>query len=127
MFLPSQSCCAGLLQKSSPEFIHAELKLQLATIAGMFGAVPDFVGALLHVRLYPSPREPSLDAVKELTPNARSTNTARSTPLSQRLAEPKALCLVVLIAVSRAGDAGTAVNPVFVGLYDFDAKRIWEG
>ena len=125
MFLPFPKLLrAGLLRQLDPEIIHAELKLQLATFAGMFGRVPDFVDGHQHVQLYPAVRDAFLGAVKELAPKAWVRQAGRTMPLLQRLAAPKALLLDVLSAEfrARAARVGLAVNPAFAGAYDFSRK-----
>jgi predicted glycoside hydrolase/deacetylase ChbG (UPF0249 family) len=115
---------AGLLGQLDPDIIHTELKLQLATFAGMFGRVPDFVDGHQHVQLYPAVRDAFLGAVKELAPRAWVRQAGRSTPFLQRLAAPKALFLDMLSAQfrARAARAGITVNPAFAGAYDFSRK-----
>lgn len=115
---------AGLLHKLDREIIHAELKLQLATFAGMFGRVPDFVDGHQHVQLFPVVRDAFLSAVKDLAPKAWVRQAGRTAPLLQRLAAPKALFLDALSAQfrSRAKHAGITVNPAFAGAYDFSRK-----
>jgi predicted glycoside hydrolase/deacetylase ChbG (UPF0249 family) len=125
MFLPFPKLLrAGLLRQLDPEIMHTELKLQLATFAGMFGRVPDFVDGHQHVQLYPALRDAFIEAVKELAPKAWVRQAGRSTPLLQRLAAPKALFLDMLSAQfrSRAKRAGIIVNPAFAGAYDFSRK-----
>ena len=125
MFLPFPKLLrAGLLRQLDPEIIHAELKLQLATFAGMFGRVPDFVDGHQHVQLYPAVRDAFLGAVKELAPKAWVRQAGRTMPFLQRLAAPKALLLDVLSAEfrARAARVGLAVNPAFAGAYDFSRK-----
>jgi chitin disaccharide deacetylase len=125
MFLPFPKLLrAGLLGQLDPEIIHAELKLQLVTFAGMFGRMPDFVDGHQHVQLYPAVRDTFLGAVKELAPKAWVRQAGRSTPFLQRLGAPKALFLDMLSAQfrGRAARAGIAVNPAFAGAYDFSRK-----
>jgi chitin disaccharide deacetylase len=125
MFLPfAKLLRAGLLGQLDPEIIHAELKLQLATFAGMFGRLPDFVDGHQHVQLYPAVRDAFLGAVKELAPKAWVRQAGRSTPFLQRLGTPKALFLDMLSAQfrTRASRAGIIVNPAFAGAYDFSRK-----
>ena len=125
MFLPfPQLLRAGLSRRLDPEIIHSEFKLQLATFAGMFGRVPDFVDGHQHVQLYPAVRDAFLAAVKEIAPKAWVRQAGRATPFAQRLAAPKALFLDVLSAQfrTRAARAGIAVNPAFAGAYDFSRK-----
>ncbi|HLG82791.1 MAG TPA: ChbG/HpnK family deacetylase [Bradyrhizobium sp.] len=115
---------AGLLGRLDPEIVHAEMKLQLATFAGMFGRVPDFVDGHQHVQLYPAVRDAFLGAVKELAPKAWVRQAGRATPLRQRLGAPKALFLDLLSAQfrRRAARAGLRANPGFAGAYDFSRK-----
>lgn len=125
MFLPFPRLLrAGLLRRLDPDIIHAELKLQLATFAGMFGRMPDFVDGHQHVQLYPTLRDAVLAAVQEFVPQAWVRQAGRAAPLAQRLAAPKALFLDTLSAQfrSRARRAGIAVNPAFAGAYDFSRK-----
>jgi chitin disaccharide deacetylase len=125
MFLPFPKLLrAGLSRQLDPVMIHTELKLQLATFAGMFGRVPDFVDGHQHVQLYPAVRDAFLAAVKELAPKAWVRQAGRSTPFLQRLAAPKALFLDLLSAQfrARAARAGITVNPAFAGAYDFSRK-----
>jgi predicted glycoside hydrolase/deacetylase ChbG (UPF0249 family) len=115
---------AGVLGQLDPEIIHAELKLQLATFAGMFGRAPDFVDGHQHAQLFPGVRDAFLDAVKELAPTAWVRQAGRTGPLLQRLAAPKALFLDLLSAQfrARAARAGVAVNPAFAGAYEFSRQ-----
>jgi predicted glycoside hydrolase/deacetylase ChbG (UPF0249 family) len=115
---------AGLLGQLDREIIHAELKLQLATFAGMFGRVPDFVDGHQHVQLFPAVRDAFLGAVKDLAPKAWVRQAGRTAPLLHRLAAPKALFLDMLSAQfrTRAKRAGITVNPAFAGAYDFSRK-----
>jgi chitin disaccharide deacetylase len=125
MFLPfARLLRAGILARLDPEIIHAELKLQLATFAGMFGRLPDFVDGHQHVQLYPAVRDAFLDAVKELAPKAWVRQAGRNAPLMQRLSAPKALFLDMLSAQfrARAARAGITVNPAFAGAYDFSRQ-----
>ena len=125
MFLPFPKLLrAGLARQLDPVMIHTELKLQLATFAGMFGRVPDFVDGHQHVQLYPAVRDAFLAAVKELAPKAWVRQAGRATPLLDRLTAPKALFLDMLSAQfrARAARAGITVNPAFAGAYDFSRK-----
>jgi predicted glycoside hydrolase/deacetylase ChbG (UPF0249 family) len=125
LFLPySRLLRAGVLGKLDREIIRAELKLQLATFARMFGRAPDFVDGHQHVQLYPVVRDAFLDAVKELAPKAWVRQAGRSGPLLQRLAAPKALFLDILSGQfrARAARAGVKANPAFAGAYEFSRK-----
>jgi chitin disaccharide deacetylase len=125
MFLPFPKLLrAGLLRRLDAEIIHIELKLQLATFAGMFGRMPDFIDGHQHVQLYPAVRDAFLAAVKELAPKAWVRQAGRATPLLQRFAAPKAVLLDMLSAQfrARATRAGIRVNPAFAGAYDFSRR-----
>jgi chitin disaccharide deacetylase len=125
MFLPFPKLLrAGLARQLDPEIIHAELKLQLATFAGMFGRMPVFVDGHQHVQLYPAIRDAFLDAVNELAPKAWVRQAGRAVSLRERFAAPKALFLDMLSAQfrARAARAGITVNPAFAGAYDFSRK-----
>jgi predicted glycoside hydrolase/deacetylase ChbG (UPF0249 family) len=125
MFLPfSQLLRTGLLQRLDSQIIQSELKLQLATFAGMFGRMPDFVDGHQHVQLYPAVRDAFLHAVNEFAPKAWVRQAGRAAPLFDRLTAPKALFLDMLSAQFRvrAARAGIAVNPAFAGAYDFSRQ-----
>jgi chitin disaccharide deacetylase len=125
MFLPFPRLLrAGWMRRLDPEIIRAELKVQLASFAEMFGRAPDFVDGHQHVQLFPVVRDAFLDAVKELAPKAWVRQAGRSGPLLPRLAAPKALFLDLLSMQfrARAARAGLAVNPGFAGAYDFSSK-----
>jgi hypothetical protein len=125
MFLPFPRLLrAGLARRLDPEIIQAELKMQLAAFWGMFGRAPDFVDGHQHVQLFPVVRDAFLTAVKESAPAAWVRQAGRLGPLSQRLANPKALFLDLLSAQfrARAARAGLTVNPGFAGAYDFSRK-----
>jgi predicted glycoside hydrolase/deacetylase ChbG (UPF0249 family) len=116
---------AGLSHRLDPEIIKAELRLQLATFAEMFGCAPDYVDGHQHVQLFPAVRDAFLEAVKEAAPQAWVRQAGRVGPLFRRLAEPKALVLDLLSAQFRARAAreGVAVNPAFAGAYDFSKEQ----
>ena len=115
---------AGLLRRLDPEIIRAELKIQLASFAEMFGRAPDFVDGHQHAQLFPVVRDAFLSAVKEGVPGAWVRQAGRSASLAARLSAPKALSLDLLSAQfrRRAAQAGVAVNPAFAGAYDFSRK-----
>jgi chitin disaccharide deacetylase len=126
MFLPFPKLLrAGLLRRLDPEIIRAELMIQLAAFADMFGRVPDFVDGHQHVQLYPQLRDAFLSAVKDAAPKAWVRQGGRNASLSQRLGAPKALFLDLLSAQfrKRAARAGLAVNPAFAGAYDFSKRQ----
>jgi chitin disaccharide deacetylase len=126
MFLPFPKLLrAGLLRRLDPEIIRAELVIQLAAFADMFGRVPDFVDGHQHVQLYPQLRDAFLSAVKDAAPKAWVRQGGRNASLSQRLGAPKALFLDLLSAQfrKRAARAGLAVNPAFAGAYDFSKRQ----
>jgi chitin disaccharide deacetylase len=115
---------AGLLRRLDPEIIHAELMVQLAAFAELFGRAPDFVDGHQHVQLFPQVREAFLTAVKEAAPNAWVRQGGSNQPLARRLGAPKALFLDILSAQFRrsATRANIAFNPGFAGAYDFSQR-----
>jgi predicted glycoside hydrolase/deacetylase ChbG (UPF0249 family) len=125
MFLPFPKLLrAGLLRRLDPEIIHAELTVQLAAFAEMFGRAPDFVDGHQHAQLFPGVRDAFLTAVKQAAPNAWVRQGGRNQPLARRLGTPKALVLDVLSAQfrRRASRAEIAFNPGFAGAYDFSQR-----
>ncbi len=126
MFLPFPKLLrAGLLRRLDPEIVRAELMIQLAAFADMFGKVPDFVDGHQHVQLYPQLRDAFLSAVKDAAPKAWVRQGGRNASLLQRLRAPKALFLDLLSAQfrKRAAHTGLAVNPAFAGAYDFSKPQ----
>ncbi|GLH80974.1 hypothetical protein SSBR45G_58830 [Bradyrhizobium sp. SSBR45G] len=122
MFLPFPKLLrAGLARRLDPEMIQAEVLVQLAAFAELFGRAPDFVDGHQHAQLYPQVREGFLAAVKDAAPSAWVRQGGRNLPLRQRLAAPKALLLDALSAQFRrhARRAEIAFNPAFAGAYDF--------
>ena len=114
MFLPFPKLLrAGLLRRLDPEIIHAEVMVQLAAFAELFGRAPDFVDGHQHVQLFPQVRDAFLAAVKQAAPDAWVRQGGRNQPLAQRLGAPKALVLDILSAQfrRRAARAGIAFNP----------------
>ncbi len=125
MFLPFLKLLrSGLSRRIDPEIVQAEVKLQLAAFAEMFGRAPDFVDGHQHAQLFPLVRDAFLHAVKELAPKAWVRQAGRSGPLARRLTAPKAVFLDVLSAQfrQRAARAGVTVNPGFAGAYDFSRE-----
>jgi chitin disaccharide deacetylase len=124
---------AGLARRLDPEILAAEVKVQLAAFAGMFGRAPDFVDGHQHVQLYPQVRDAVLSAVKDVAPAAWVRQAGRNGSLARRLvapkAAPKALFLDVLSAQfrRRAARAGIAFNPGFAGAYDFSRQTDFGG
>jgi predicted glycoside hydrolase/deacetylase ChbG (UPF0249 family) len=115
---------AGLARRLDPEIFYAELKVQLAAFAEMFGRAPDFVDGHQHVQLYPQVRDAFLMAVKDAAPGAWVRQGGRNGSLADRLAAPKALFLDLLSAQFRwrAARAEIAYNPGFAGAYDFSRQ-----
>jgi hypothetical protein len=125
MFLPFPKLLrAGLFGRLDPEIIRAELMVQLAAFADMFGRAPDFVDGHQHAQLFPGVRDAFLTAVKQAAPNAWVRQGGRNQPLPRRLGTPKALVLDVLSAQfrRRASRANIAFNPGFAGAYDFTRR-----
>jgi predicted glycoside hydrolase/deacetylase ChbG (UPF0249 family) len=112
---------AGLLHRLDPEIIRAELLVQLAAFAELFGRQPDFVDGHQHVQLFPGVRDAFLAAVKQAAPTAWVRQGGRNRPLAWRLGAPKPMFLDLLSAQfrRRARRAGIAFNPGFAGAYDF--------
>ena len=112
---------AGLMRRLDPEIIGAEVTMQLAAFAELFGRAPDFVDGHQHAQLYPQVRDGFLAAVKQAAPAAWVRQGGRNTPLLRRLTAPKALLLDVLSAQfrRRAARADIAFNPGFAGAYNF--------
>jgi predicted glycoside hydrolase/deacetylase ChbG (UPF0249 family) len=126
LFLPFPKLLrAGLSRRLDPEIIRAELMIQLATFADLFGRAPDFVDGHQHVQLYPQIRDAFLLAVKDAAPAAWVRQCGRNAPLLRRLGGPKAMFLDVLGAQfrKRAARAGIAFNPGFSGAYDFTTRQ----
>lgn len=122
LFLPFPKLLrAGLSRRLDPEIIRAELMIQFATFADLFGRAPDFVDGHQHAQLYPQVRDAFLSAVKDAAPAAWVRQCGRDAPFLQRLGAPKALFLDGLSRQfrKRATRAGITVNPGFAGAYDF--------
>jgi hypothetical protein len=119
----------GLLRRLDPEIIQAELAVQLAAFAELFGRAPDFVDGHQHAQLFPQVRDAFLSAVRQAAPNAWVRQGGRNQPLLMRLGEPKALVLDILSAQFRlrASRAGTAYNPGFAGAYEFSKRPDFAG
>jgi predicted glycoside hydrolase/deacetylase ChbG (UPF0249 family) len=125
MFLPFPKLLrAGLLRRLDPEIIRAELSVQLAAFAELFGRAPDFVDGHQHAQLFPQVRDAFLAAVKQAAPDAWVRQGGRDLPLVKRLGAPKALLLDGLSAQfrKRAARADIAFNPAFAGAYDFSRQ-----
>jgi chitin disaccharide deacetylase len=115
---------AGLSRRLDSEIIHAEVMMQLAAFAELFGRAPDFVDGHQHAQLFPQVRDAFLTAVKQAAPHAWVRQGGRHQPLARRLASPKALVLELLSAQfrKRATRADIAFNPGFAGAYDFSRQ-----
>jgi predicted glycoside hydrolase/deacetylase ChbG (UPF0249 family) len=115
---------AGLSRRLDSEIIHAEVMMQLAAFAELFGRAPDFVDGHQHAQLFPQVRDAFLTAVKQAAPHAWVRQGGRHQPLARRLASPKALVLDLLSAQfrKRATRADIAFNPGFAGAYDFSRQ-----
>src|SRR5258707_2150988 len=114
LFLPFPKLLrAGMLRRVDPEFVRAEVSMQLAAFRDLFGRAPDFVDGHQHVQLYPQVRDGFLAAVKEKAPDAWVRQARRNQPLGQRLGSPKALFLDHLSTQfrPRASAAGIAFKP----------------
>jgi predicted glycoside hydrolase/deacetylase ChbG (UPF0249 family) len=112
---------AGVLRRLDSQMIEAEVAAQIAAFAEAFGRPPDYVDGHQHAQIFPLVRDGFLAAVARGAPGAWVRQCGRVTPLSQRLAAPKALLLDVLSASFRncATNVGVKFNPAFDGAYDF--------
>jgi predicted glycoside hydrolase/deacetylase ChbG (UPF0249 family) len=122
MFLPFPVLLrAGLMRRLDSEIVRAEVAVQLAAFADMFGRAPDFVDGHQHAQLYPQVRDGFLAAVKDAAPSAWVRQGGRNARLAERLTAPKALLLDLLSSQfrRRAGASGIGFNPAFAGAYDF--------
>jgi predicted glycoside hydrolase/deacetylase ChbG (UPF0249 family) len=129
-FLPlGATLRAAFLQRLDRERLAAEIAAQIEAFVTAFGRAPDFIDGHQHVQLFPQIRDAFLSVVKDAAPNAWVRQCGRVTPLSRRLAEPKALLLDVLSHSfrRRARAYGLRINPAFAGAYDFRAQPDFAG
>jgi hypothetical protein len=112
---------ASLLRRLDPDLVAGEIAAQLAAFAELFGRPPDYVDGHQHVQIFPQVRNAFVAAVKAAAPNAWVRQCGRALPLSQRLANPKALLLDTLSTrfCALSTRAGLTFNPGFAGAYDF--------
>ncbi|MEA2975190.1 MAG: hypothetical protein QOF19_710 [Alphaproteobacteria bacterium] len=123
-FLPlGATLRAAFLRQLYRKRLAAEIAAQIEAFVTAFGRAPDFIDGHQHVQLFPQVRDAFLSIVKDAAPNAWVRQCGRVTPLSRRLAEPKALLLDVLSHSfrRRARAHGLRTNPAFGGAYDFRA------
>lgn len=125
LFLPfSELLRAGILRRIDPEFVRAEVSMQLNAFRDLFGRAPDFVDGHQHVQLYPAMRDGVLAAVQEKAPQAWVRQARRNLPIVQRLGRPKALFLdhLSMQFMRHAARAGLNHNPAFAGAYDYSTR-----
>lgn len=124
-FLPlDRMFVRGSLRALGREPLAFEIATQFKAFVDHFGRVPDFVDGHQHVHLFPQVRDALLDVVGEFAPRVWVRQCGRALPLSERLADRKALVLDLLSRKfrARAGTLGIATNPAFAGAYDFMAQ-----
>jgi predicted glycoside hydrolase/deacetylase ChbG (UPF0249 family) len=126
-FLPlSEMLVRGTLRLLNSERLAIEIATQLKAFVTAFGRAPDFVDGHQHVHLFPQVREPLLEMVKEVAPQAWVRQCGRVSALSGSLlgglSDRKALLLDALSRTfrARAAASGIATNPAFAGTYDFN-------
>jgi predicted glycoside hydrolase/deacetylase ChbG (UPF0249 family) len=122
-FLPLEVMARdALLHRLDRAALHAEVASQLNAFRSIFGRAPDFVDGHHHVQVFPQIGEATLQAMKELAPQAWLRQCGRMTPLASRLADGKGVVLDLLSwrLRRRAAAAGVATNPAFAGTYAFD-------
>jgi predicted glycoside hydrolase/deacetylase ChbG (UPF0249 family) len=122
-FLPlSEMLVRGTLRLLSRDRLAIEIATQLKAFVTAFGRAPDFVDGHQHVHLFPQVREPLLEMVKEVAPQAWVRQCGRVSALSGGLSDRKALLLDALSRTfrARAAASGIATNPAFAGTYDFN-------
>jgi len=124
-FLPlEQMLLRGSLRLLRRQALADEIAAQLAAFIVAFGRPPDFIDGHQHVHLFPQVRDAVLETAKTLAPEAWLRQCGRAVPLTQRLADRKALVLDALSRTfrRRAAQFGVATNPAFAGTYDFGAS-----
>ena len=111
----------SLLRRLDADIVRGEIAAQLAAFAELFGRPPDYVDGHQHVKIFPTVRDAFIAAVQAAAPRAWVRQCGRALPLSQRIANPKALLLDTLSARFRraCARAGLAFNPGFSGAYNF--------
>ncbi len=122
-FLPlPQTLMAACCRRFNQEALVAEVRCQLAAFREAFGRAPDFIDGHQHVHLFPQVSEAVLDVAKELAPGAWLRQCGRTSPIHERLGNPKALLLDVLSRRfrHRAAAKGLRTNPAFAGAYTFN-------
>jgi predicted glycoside hydrolase/deacetylase ChbG (UPF0249 family) len=122
-FLPlSEMLMRGTMRMLSPDRIAIEIATQLKAFVSAFGRAPDFVDGHQHVHLFPQVREPLLEMVKEVAPQAWVRQCGRVSATGRRFADRKALLLDALSRAfrARAFEAGVRTNPAFAGAYEFN-------
>jgi chitin disaccharide deacetylase len=123
-FLPlGQMLMRGMLRLLDRDRLAVEIATQLKAFVTAFGRAPDFVDGHQHVHLFPQVREPLLEMVKEVAPQAWVRQCGRVSGLSGGLSDRKALLLDALSRKFRrlAAMHGIRTNPAFAGTYDFSA------
>ena len=126
-FLPLRDTLVrGTLRLLSRDRLAIEIATQLKAFVTAFGQAPDFVDGHQHVHLFPQVREPLLEMVKDVAPQAWVRQCGRVPALSGGLSDRKALLLDALSRTfrTRAAASGIATNPAFAGTYDFNTATV---
>jgi predicted glycoside hydrolase/deacetylase ChbG (UPF0249 family) len=121
-FLPlSEMLVRGTLRLLAGDRLAIEIATQLKAFVTAFGRAPDFVDGHQHVHLFPQVREPLLEMVKEVAPQAWVRQCGRVPSVSRRLSDRKALLLDALSRAfrARAAASGIRTKTAFAGAYDF--------
>lgn len=111
----------GTLRLLDRNRLAIEIATQLKAFVTAFGRAPDFVDGHQHVHLFPQVREPLLEMVKEVAPQAWVRQCGRVSALSGGFSDRKGLLLAALSRRFRtlAAAQGIRTNPAFAGTYDF--------
>jgi predicted glycoside hydrolase/deacetylase ChbG (UPF0249 family) len=128
-FLPLRDMLVrGTLRLLSRDRLAIEIATQLKAFVTAFGRAPDFVDGHQHVHLFPQVREPLLEMVKDVAPQAWVRQCGRVSALSGGLSDRKALLLDALSRTfrTRAAASGIATNPAFAGTYDFNTATVYD-
>ena len=89
-FLPlSEMLVRGMLRMLSPDRIAIEIATQLKAFVSAFGRPPDFIDGHQHVHLLPQVREPLLEMVKDVAPQAWVRQCGRVSSAGLRFADRK--------------------------------------
>ena len=100
-----------------------EIATQLKAFVTAFGRAPDFVDGHQHVHLFPQVREPLLEMVKEVAPQAWVRQCGRVSALSRRPLGPQGAAARRAephVPARAPPHRASRTNPAFAGTYDFN-------